>query len=88
MKQTSLEESLWSDEGLEHRSNLNLIYYYHDELLRVYGGENSLKVFGEGLHSNFTRQGILVIRHSKGGRETVISPMWLPYILDDKKDDR
>ena len=83
MSQRSLEETLYSPEGLEHQSNLNLVHLYRDELLQIYNGENAIKLLGEGVHSNMTRHGILEIHYRCAGRETVISPMWLQHILRD-----
>lgn len=83
MSQRSLEETLYSPEGLEHQSNLNLVHLYREELLKIINGENAIKILGEGIHGNMTRHGILEIRYRCAGRETVISPMWEQYILRD-----
>ena len=84
LSQRSLEEVLVSHEALEDISNMNMVHFYRDELLRVHNGENALKLLGEGIHGNFTRHGILLIRHRYAGKETVISPMWLPHVLKDE----
>ena len=81
--QKRLEDVLYSPEGLEHQSNLNLVHLYREELIKIYNGENAIKLLGEGIHGNMTRHGILMIRHKHAGRETVISPMWLQHIIDD-----
>ena len=81
--QKSLEEALYSPEGLEHQSNLNLVYLYRDELIKIYNGENAIKILGEGIHRNMTNHGILEVQYCCAGRETVISPMWLQHILRD-----
>ena len=86
--QRSLEEALNSPEGFEHQSNLNLVHFYREELLKIYNGGNAIKILGEGIHGNMTRHGILEIRYRCAGRETVISPMWLSHILrDDNLED-
>ena len=66
--QRSLEEVLNSPEGFEHQSNLNLVYFYREELLKIYNGENAIKILGEGIHRNMTNQGILEVRYCCAGR--------------------
>lgn len=84
MNQLKIEEALYSDEALEQISNRNLVDLYREELLAVHNKEvNALQVLGEGIHRNMTKQHILFIRHRYAGKETVISPMWLRYLLDD-----
>ncbi len=83
MNQRKIEDVLYGPEGLEHISNMNLVHLYREELLRIYNGENAIKILGEGVHSNMTRHGILQIRHRYAGKETVISPMWLSHLLSD-----
>jgi hypothetical protein len=84
MNQRKIEEVLYGPEGLELISNRNLVDLYREELLDIYeNGVNALDLLGEGIHRNMTRHGILHVRHRYAGRETVISPMWLRYLLDD-----
>ena len=82
-KQMSLEKAWYSDAGLELISNRNLVDLYREELLEIARRKvNATEVLGEGIHRNMTKQGIIHVRHKCGGRESVISPMWLHYLLD------
>lgn len=84
MTQLKIEEAFYSEAGFEEISNRNLVDLYREELIRIHHGEaNAIEALGEGIHRNMTKQKIIYVRHRCGGRESVISPMWLRYILDD-----
>lgn len=75
MSQKTLEDVLYSDEGLQDATFLNILYFRHDEIQRILNGERATLVIPESnQRSKLLRDGVLIEVYRQGGKCIEVSP--------------